>query len=290
MKSSNFSYRRAKTLSEAFDLFDYYGDDARILAGGQSLMPMLNMRLSSPIALIDINQIPELNNIEESLKGLKIGALVRHYEVENSQLVEQNLPLLYEAIPHIAHTAIRSRGTFGGSLAFADPAAEIPAITLALEGVIHVCSKSGNHEIFAHDFFHGLYSTELKYGEIISSVVFPKNTYTHFVFKELARRQGDYATVGVAIAAEIKDQKIIKIRIVYFGVSDRPVVDNKLSLELMKAQFNQENILKVINIVADGIDISGDIYHDAQIKRHLLTVLVKRALFDLLGKVNNASN
>ena len=270
-------------------MLDYFGDDARILAGGQSLMPMLNMRLSNPTALIDINQVKELSNIEELQDGVKIGALVRHYEIETSQCIERNLPLLYQAMPNVAHTAIRSRGTFGGSLAFADPAAEIPAVTFALDGLINVCSKSRQRQIKAEDFFHGLYSTALEHGEIISSVLFPKNTYTHFVFKELTRRQGDYATVGVAIAAEIQNHQLIKIRIVYFGVSDRPVKDNKLALELLNVPFDQENILKIVNCASDGMDISSDIYHDSQIKRHLLKVMVKRALLDLLGKENDAT-
>ena len=225
MKSPNFTYCRAKSIPEVFELLDYYGEDARILAGGQSLMPTLNMRLSSPTALIDINHISELKNIQEQSLGLSIGALVRHYQVETSEIVAKHTPLLHEALPHVAHSAIRTRGTFGGSLAFADPAAEIPAITLALEGVIHVCSKMGERQIAVQDFFHGLYSTALEHGEIITNVLFPKNTYSHFVFKELTRRQGDYATVGIAIAAEFQGTQLIKIRIIYFGVSDRPIVD-----------------------------------------------------------------
>lgn len=287
MKTPNFTYCRAKSIPEVFELLDYYGEDARILAGGQSLMPTLNMRLSSPTALIDINHISELKNIQEQSLGLRIGALVRHYQVETSEIVTKHTPLLHEALPYVAHSAIRSRGTFGGSLAFADPAAEIPAITLALEGVINTCSKTGERQIRAQDFFHGLYSTALEHGEIITSVLFPKNTYSHFVFKELTRRQGDYATVGIAIAAEFQTQKLIKIRIIYFGVSDRPLVDHHLAFELMNSRFDQENILTISKLAGQEMDISSDIYHDAQIKRHLLKVMVKRALFDLLGKASN---
>jgi len=289
MKSPNFTYCRAKSIPEVFELMDYYGEDARILAGGQSLMPTLNMRLSSPTALIDINHISELKNIQEQSLGLSIGALVRHYQVETSEVVAKHIPLLHEALPHVAHSAIRSRGTFGGSLAFADPAAEIPAITLALEGVIHICAKTGERQIAALDFFHGLYSTALEHGEIITKVLFPKNTYSHFVFKELTRRHGDYATVGIAIAAEFQGTQLIKMRIIYFGVSDRPIVDNHLSLGLMNSRFDQENILKIAKFAGQEMDISSDIYHDVEIKRHLLKVIVKRALLDLLGKVSNGT-
>ena len=285
MKSPNFTYCRAKSIPEVFELLDYYGEDARILAGGQSLMPTLNMRLSSPTALIDINHISELKNIQEQSLGLSIGALVRHYQVETSEIVAKHTPLLHEALPHVAHSAIRTRGTFGGSLAFADPAAEIPAITLALEGVIHVCSKMGERQIAVQDFFHGLYSTALEHGEIITNVLFPKNTYSHFVFKEFARRQGDYATVGIAIAANFERNAHPKLRIVYFGVSDRPIVDIQLAHDLFAQGFNTDSIHQLINRVGNDVDMTTDIYHDAQTKHHLLKVIVKRALLELLGKV-----
>jgi carbon-monoxide dehydrogenase medium subunit len=285
MKSSNFSYSRPTTLAEVFEIFDHYGDDALLLAGGQSLVPSLNMRLSNPSVLIDINRISELQGLIEEDGNLKIGALTRHYEVESSSIVEKHVPLLHMAMPYVAHTAIRSRGTFGGSLAFADAAAEIPAITLTCEAIIQVQSQQGKRQIAAIDFFQGLYSTDLQKGEIITSVLFPKNNFTHFVFKEFARRQGDYATVGIAIAANFERNAHPKLRIVYFGVSDRPIVDIQLAHDLFAQGFNTDSIHQLINRVGNDVDMTTDIYHDAQTKHHLLKVIVKRALLELLGKV-----
>ena len=285
MKSPDFSYCRPQSISEVFDLLEDHGDNARILAGGQSLMPTLNMRLSKPALLIDINRISELSGIEEQVGHIKIGALARHFEVETSSLVAKFTPLLHDALPHVAHAAIRSRGTFGGSLAFADAAAEIPAMTLMYEGLIQVASKRGQRQIAAIDFFEGLYSTALEEGEIITSVLFPKNYYTHHVFKEFTRRQGDYATVGIAVAASLQGYQIKDLRIVYFGISDRPLVDLFLAQELLHQGLTIENIEKLSKDVGRDFDITTDIYHDASTKLHLLQVMVKRSLFELLGKI-----
>ncbi len=288
MKSPDFSYCRPQSMSEVFDLLANHGDNARILAGGQSLMPSLNMRLSKPALLIDINRIKELGGIEEQGDDLKIGALARHFEVETSPLVAKFTPLLHDALPHVAHTAIRSRGSFGGSLAYADAAAEIPAITLIYEGRIQVGSKKGLRQIAAIDFFQGLYSTALEEDEIITSVLFPKNHFTHHVFKEFTRRQGDYATVGIAVAASAQGDQIKDLRIVYFGISDRPLVDLLLAQELLHQGLTIENVEKLSKDVGNDLDITTDIYHDASTKLHLLQVIVKRSLFELLGKIQDA--
>jgi carbon-monoxide dehydrogenase medium subunit len=287
MKSSNFSYSRPSTLAEVFDIFDHYGDDAVILAGGQSLVPSLNMRLSNPSVLIDINRIAELRGLTEEDGYIKIGALTRHHEVENSILVGKHIPLLHMAMPHVAHTAIRSRGTFGGSLAFADAAAEIPAITLTCEAIIQVQSQQGRRQIAAIDFFQGLYSTDLQKGEVITSVLFPKSNLTHHVFKEFTRRQGDYATVGIAMTANFESNAASKLRIVYFGMSDRPVVDIQLAQDILAQGLNTQTILQLSSEVGNDIDITSDIHHDRQTKHHLLKVIVRRALLELLGKVEN---
>jgi len=287
MKSPQFSYCRPTSLVEVFDVFEHYGDEALILAGGQSLVPTLNMRLSNPSVLIDINCISELQGIIDEGQYVKIGALTRHHEVENSTMVAQELPLLHVAMPYVAHAAIRSRGTFGGSLAFADAAAEIPAITLTSEAIIQVHSKNGARQILAKDFFQGLYSTSLEKGEIITGVLFPKNSYNHHVFKEFARRQGDYATVGIAIAAYAQAKVIHNLRVVYFGVSDRPIVDLQLANDLLVKGISVETIHQLSMSVGNDVDITSDIYHDQSTKHHLLKVIVKRALLELLGKVED---
>jgi len=273
-----------------FDVFEYYGDEALILAGGQSLVPTLNMRLSNPSVLIDINRILELQGIIDDGQYVKIGALTRHHEVESSSMIERELPLLHMAMPYIAHKAIRSRGTFGGSLAFADAAAEIPAITLTSEAIIQVHSKNGMRQVLAKDFFQGLYSTDIKKSEIITIVLFPKNNYTHYIFKEFARRQGDYATVGIAITAHVQAKVINNLRVVYFGVSDKPIEDIQLARDLLVNGLSVQTIHQLSMSVGNYIDITSDIYHDRSTKHHLLKVIVKRALLELLGKVDDATS
>lgn len=289
MKSPHFSYSRPHTLIEVFDLLDCYGDDACILAGGQSLIPSLNMRLSSPVVLIDINCISELNGIHQENDGLRIGALARHYEVENSPLVAEFTPLLSMAMPFVAHTAIRSRGTFGGSLALADAAAEIPALMLAHDGIVLAESRHGQRQIPADEFFLGLYSTALESNEIITGATFTRPPkYSYFVFKELARRHGDYATAGVSIAYTHVQEGVDRLKIVYFGVADRPIGDFALALKLVSAPLTQENILNALEYFGKDLELFADVHHDVDTKLHLLKVLLKRALLELHWKIQNA--
>src|SRR5687767_6987873 len=174
MKPAPFEYHRPASLEETFDLLDRYGDDGRILAGGQSLVPTLNMRLVTPRAVIDINRLAGLDAIRATSDGLTIGALVRHGALERSALVTQHAPLIASAIPHVGHAAIRARGTIGGSLALADPAAELPACAVALQATIRVTGRGGARDIAAADFFRGIYTTALEPGEIVMAIAVPR--------------------------------------------------------------------------------------------------------------------
>src|SRR6266513_4572416 len=221
MKAPRFAYARPASVAEALALLEK--DDARVLAGGQSLVPMLNFRLAAPKVLVDINRIAALAGIEVAKNHVRIGALTRHVELERSADIARHLPLIAAAMPHIAHPAIRNRGTFGGSCALADPAAELPACALALAATFVAAGKKGERRIAAADFFKGLYATALKAGELLvaAEIQLAKPGYAS-AFGELARRHGDYAMVGVAAHGSTRGKKFSDMRVVFFGVADRP--------------------------------------------------------------------
>ena len=202
MKPAPYGYARAATLDDVFSLLAEHGEDAKILAGGQSLMATLNMRLSEPEVLIDINRIDGLAGIQDTGDAIRIGAMARHVDVEESDVIATHAPLITAAMEHVAHPAIRNRGTFGGSIAFADPAAEMPACAVALGATMHIAGKGGTRDIPAADFFKGLYETAIGEGEILTAVSVPKITAGwKSGFMELARRHGDYAIIGLCPSA-----------------------------------------------------------------------------------------
>ena len=253
MKAPSFAYAKPRTLAEAFELIERPG--AKILAGGQSLIPTLNMRLSAPELLVDITGLAGLSNIEAKNGAVRIGALCTHAMVERSPEVREHLPLLAEAMPHIAHPAIRNRGTLGGSLALADPAAELPACAVALDAVLIIASRKGERRVRAVEFFKGLFETDLKPGEILVGAQFPKAEKSAFV--ELTRRHGDYAIVGLAAVTKQRER-----RVSLFGFADRPVLIRPRSLEEAKGSLPKP---------------AADLYHSSATKLHLAKVLLERA-------------
>jgi carbon-monoxide dehydrogenase medium subunit len=263
LKAPSFAYAKPRALAEALALAARPG--AKILAGGQSLIPSLNMRLSSPELLVDVNGLAELKGIRLDKDTVRIGALTTHAELERSDVVKKHLPLLAAAVPHIAHPAIRNRGTLGGSLALADPAAEYPACALALEAAIVVTGKKGERRIKASDFFKGLFETDLKPGELLTAVEFnAQKKDERSAFLEIARRQGDYATVGLAAFAGNGAK-----RLAYFGAADRAVLAQNAAkakdLESAKAAL------------AKDLQPPADLYHSSATKLHLARVLLERA-------------
>ena len=263
MKAAPFAYAKPRALAEALDLAAR--PDAKILAGGQSLIPSLNMRLSSPALLVDINALGELKGISLERGVVRIGALATHAEIEKSQIIQEHLPLFAAAVRHIAHPAIRNRGTIGGSLALADPAAEYPACVLAMEGVIFARSSAGQRQIRASDFFKGLFETDLKPGELLTAVeITAQLKDERSAFLELARRQGDYATVGLAAFATNGTK-----RLAYFGAADRPV----LAQNAAKAK----DLDSAKAALAKDLQPPADLYHSSATKLHLAQVLLERA-------------
>jgi carbon-monoxide dehydrogenase medium subunit len=225
MKARNFRYIRPTTLPQAFHILREAGADAVAVAGGQSLLAGLNMRLSTPKLLVDIGNLKELSGESQTGEFIRLGALTRHCDLLRSDLVRRHLPLLMQAAPHIGHIAIRNRGTLGGSLAYADPAAELPACAVALGATLVLGSNAGEREVKANGFYKGLFETDLRPGELIVAVKFPLAAAGTIVgFAELARRHGDFALVGLALVAIIQRQRIERARVVYFGCVDRPSV------------------------------------------------------------------
>jgi aerobic carbon-monoxide dehydrogenase medium subunit len=281
LKAPRFRYLKPHSLAEALDMLGGNASGTRLLAGGQSLVPALNMRLLEPEALIDINGLGELTGITERGGALILGALTRHAELISSPLVAKFAPLLAKAAPFIAHAAIRNRGTLGGSLAHADPAAELPACAVALDAEIHLASRTGRRRVKARDFFIGIYQTVLAPGEILVAVEIPASRPGQKnVFLELARRQGDYALCGLAFTAEIKAETIADSRAVYFGIGAKPVEAQKAEAAL-KGKTPLDAPDAACAALAAELAPLGDFNAGADMKRHLAQVLLRRALGQL---------
>ena len=273
MKPAPFAYAKARSLDHAIALLDG-APEARVLAGGQSLMPALNMRLSAPPLLVDINGVSELARIAQPNGQIELGGLVRQAQAEHSQDVARLAPLLSKAIPHIAHPAIRNRGTIGGSIALADPAAELPACLLALGGEIEIAGRAGRRTVAADTFFKGLFETALAPGEIISAIRIPvAQPRDRFGFAELARRHGDYALVGLAAAARAEPPAI---RLAYFGVGTTPVRARTAETALAGGDLDA-----AVAALASDLEPSGDVHASAAAKRHLAAVLLRRVAAQL---------
>lgn len=276
MKPAPFAYIKAKTLKEAVMLLARHKDEARLLAGGQSLIATLNMRLSAPELLIDINGIKNLNGIARKGKYVEIGALARHTQVERSDVIAKHAPLIALAMPHIGHPAIRNRGTFGGSIAFADPAAELPACLLALGGEIDIAGPRGKRKVKADAFFRGLYETALRPQEMITAIRVPADDKTTRVgFAELTRRLGDYAIVGLAASARRNGNGLADVRLAYFGVGDTPIRAKKAEAALAGGDI--EAAVKALDL-----DPHDDVQATAKTKRHLAGVLLRRVAKQLM--------
>jgi aerobic carbon-monoxide dehydrogenase medium subunit len=279
MKAAAFSYTRPRHLSEVLSLLAEHGDEARLLAGGQTLLATLNMRLSEPSLLIDLSAVKELKGLGLQGNNLRIGALVTHTEIETSPLVAQHAPLLSAAATHIAHRAIRNLGTFGGSIAYGDPAAEWPACLLALNGVVLVRGPKGERRIAADDFFTGLYTTELAPDEVIVACEVPiTQVDDKFAFSELARRHGDYAVVGLAASAKLRNGAIEQIRLAWLGVGSTPMRSSDTERALHGQALDQHTINKAIEVLRGELVPLADLTHSEAAKRQLASVLLKRAL------------
>lgn len=284
MKASAFSYARATSVANALDLLATHGESAKVLSGGQSLMPAINLRLIAPELIVDIGELAELRGIERNGDVLRIGALTRHVDLMRSPEIATHAPLLTEAIAHVAHPAIRNRGTIGGSLAHADPAAELPACMLALGATIIVRGQDGERRIAAEDFFTGIYETALTPEELLVAVEVPvARKESAYFFHEFARRHGDYAIVGVAAQAKLQDEVFSDLRIAFFAVGDRPVLARAVA-KLVGVPVTPAILSKVSVALGDELEPQEDQEASAAMRRHLAKVLLARCVSTLLDR------
>ena len=283
MKAAAFAYARATSVVNALELLQAHGDRAKVLSGGQSLMPAMNLRLISPELIVDIGDLAELRGIAVTGNVVRIGALTRHVDLLRSPDIAAHAPLLTEAIAHVAHPAIRNRGTLGGSLAHADPASELPACMVALNATIVVSGQDGERRIAAGDFFKGIYETDLSARELLISVELPVAGKSVHFFHEFARRHGDYAIAGLAAQAIVEQDVFTDLRLVFFAVGDRPV-SAKAATRLLKAAITPAVLAAASTALGEELDPQDDQQASASMRRHLAKVLLTRCASALLGR------
>ncbi len=286
MKPTPFDYFAPTELQEALTLLGNYGDEAKVLAGGQSLVPLLNMRLARPRALIDVNRIPGLSYIQKKNGSLCIGALTRHRMIERSPLIKEGCPLMAEAIQWVGYVQIRNRGTIGGSLVHADPAAELPGVVTALGAEIKVTGPKGERSVKAEDFFLNFLTVALEPSEILTEVCLPlwpdKLGYS---FKEITRRHGDFAVVAVAVLILLNAEKACeKSSIVLSGVGSTPLKAKRSEGLLSGQKVTRELIEKAGELAAEDSDPPSDVHGSADYRREIAKVMTRRALEEALAR------
>jgi carbon-monoxide dehydrogenase medium subunit len=286
MKASAFSYARATSVVNALELLVAHGDKAKVMSGGQSLMPAMNLRLISPELIVDIGEIAELRGIAVTGDVLIIGALTRHVDLLRSPEVAAHAPLLKEAVAHVAHPAIRNRGTLGGSLAHADPASELPACMLALNATIIVRGQAGERRIAAEDFFRGIYETALSAQELLVAVELPvAREKSAYFFHEFARRHGDYAIAGLAAQATVEGDMFTDLRAAFFAVGDRPVLA-RAATKLVNVAIKPAVLSDASAALGEELAPQDDQQASASMRRHLAKVLLARCTSTLLGRLD----
>jgi len=284
MKASAFSYARASSVANTLELLAAHGDRAKVLSGGQSLMPAMNLRLIAPELIVDIGGLTELRGVTVRDGILTIGALTRHVDLQRSPEIAVHAPLLKEAAAHVAHPAIRNRGTLGGSLAHADPASELPACMVALNASIVVRGPEGERQIAAESFFKGIYETDLSPQELLVAVELPvvRKNSTHF-FHEFSRRQGDYAIAGLAAQAVVAGDVFTDLRMTFFAVGDRPLLATAAN-KLVNVPITPAGLSEASAILGSELDPPEDQQASAVMRLHLAKVLMAGCVSTLLGR------
>jgi carbon-monoxide dehydrogenase medium subunit len=284
MKASAFAYARATSVANALELLVLHGEKAKVLSGGQSLIPAMNLRLLAPELIVDISDLKELRGIAVNGEMLVIGALTRHADLLKSSHIVKCAPLLTAAVAHVAHPAIRNRGTVGGSLAQADPASELPACMLALGATMVVRGPGGERRITAADFFTGIYETQLAPQELLVAVELPvaRKGSAHF-FQEFARRHGDYAIVGLAAQALVAGDRFADLKLGYFSVGNTPVLA-KAAGKLIGVAITPALLAEVRDALSDELDPHEDQQATPAMRRHLANVLLARCVASLLNR------
>lgn len=279
MKPPIFEYLAVDSVEAATAALAASGGDGKLLAGGQSLLPMLNFRLLRPSVLIDINRIPDLAYVREEGDCIRIGALTRHRTLETSDLIAKYQPVLHEAMGHVAHLAIRNRGTIGGSLSHADPAAELPMMSILLDASLELVSAEASRTIGAAEYFVGALTTDLGEAEMLVSVTIPKlPSGTGWAFEEVARRSGDFALACVAITLRRDEGRVSNVRIAMMGVGETPMRAHEAEELLMSKTFDDRLVLAVADSIRAAVEPNTDLHASADYRRHLVGVLAERAI------------
>ncbi|HMK69960.1 MAG TPA: xanthine dehydrogenase family protein subunit M [Xanthobacteraceae bacterium] len=279
MKPASFEYIVADSLEMAAAALAEAGPDAKIIAGGQSLVPMLNFRLLRPSILVDINPIAGLAFVAETANAIRVGALTRHHQLETSPVIARHMPVLSCAMTHVAHLAIRNRGTIGGSLAHGDPAAELPMMALLLDAELHVAATAGKRTIAARDFFLDALTVDLGPDDIVTEIALPKlPPGTGWGFEEVARRHGDFALAAVAVTLTVSDGTIAQARIALTGVGPTALRAEAAEARLIGHPLEADMTSSAIDAVRAAIEPETDLHASADYRRHLAGVLTGRAL------------
>ena len=285
MKPAAFEYHRPESLEEAVEVLGRLGDEGRILAGGQSLLPLMNFRLAQPEHVVDVNRISELDYLREEDGGVRVGALARQSTVEHDAAVAERLPLLREALSLVAHPPIRHRGTLVGSIAHADPAAELPSAALALGATVSVRGEGGSREIAAQDFFLGPFETAIEPGELATEVSFPASAAgSGYGFVEFARRHGDFAIAGAGVILALRDGAIADSRVVLCGVGPVPLRAAGAERALDGAAPSEETIAAAAEAAVEGIEPPGDMHGGSRYRIGVARAQVRRAIAKALDR------
>jgi CO/xanthine dehydrogenase FAD-binding subunit len=279
MKPPIFDYIAPTSIEAAVAALAEAGGEAKVLAGGQSLMPMLNFRLLRPSILVDINRIAALSFITDTADSIRIGALTRHFALETSPVIANHFPVLSATMTHVAHLAIRNRGTIGGSLSHADPAAELPMMALLLNAELHVAAVSGTRILAARDFFLDTMTVDLDGTELLTEIVLPKlPPQTGWGFEEVARRHGDFALAAVAATLTLSEGKIAQARIALTGVGPTALRVTEAEQFLVRKSLDGDVTARAIAAVREAIEPETDLHASSDYRRHLAGVLTGRAL------------
>ncbi len=279
MKPAPFDYVRPGTLDEVLALLGQHGGEAKILAGGQSLMPLLNFRMLRPAILVDVNKIEAMAFLREEGRGLRVGALTRHHTLETSPLVRERFPALSAAMEHVAHLAIRNRGTIGGSLSHADPAAELPMMAMLLDAVIHTHAPSGERAHDAADFFLGPLTSVLDEDEIVTEIELPGlDPGTGWAFEEFSQRSGDFAIAAAGVLMRVQDGRIAEARIALMGVDETPVRLREIEASLLGASPDRALAREAAAQAGEAVHPNTDLKASGEYRRHLVRAIVERVL------------
>ncbi|MEM3939167.1 MAG: glyceraldehyde dehydrogenase subunit beta [Saccharolobus sp.] len=277
MYPADFSYVRVDNVEEAVKFLESH-EDSRPLAGGQSLIPMLKLRVISPSYIVDLNPIPSLSYVRSSFNSTRIGALTRYNDILKSDLVKINVPLLHQAVKVVGDMQVRNLGTIGGSVANSDPSSDVPVVLTALNAEIVLTSSSGNRTVNALDFFKGAFTNDIRKGEIVSEIILPHLEGYRTFYRKVVRRAGDFALVSLALAVKLRGSEIEDIRLAYGGVSDKPFRALEVEKSVIGRKLNNDIIEEIVNKVSSQVNPPSDTRGSSWYRKEVMKVITRKTL------------